>query len=166
MLIIVGERARLLTYRGDFSGAVELLETNLHLLGDLEDISLIAWFQFLLGGLYILQSKFDQAVVLLKKSLSIFQKIENDYFIAFTIIGFAGLANGRNDPKRAACLLGAAEIIFESIGSLLEEGSRRIHSAIVAQTKSMVDERSFSAAWADGKSLTINQVIEYALEMV
>jgi hypothetical protein len=61
-------------------------------------------------------------------------------------------------------LFGASEAIFESIGTYLEPGLQRILTSFVIQTQSMLDESAFEAAWAEGRALTFDEAVAYALE--
>jgi hypothetical protein len=130
---------------------------------NLEDLSTVAWFQFGLGTFQILHGEFEQSVKHLKKGLSLYYQINNIYFIGNCMIGLAGAANGRGQPLQAARFFGAREAIHESIGSKLDSGVQPIYASLVAQTRAMLDESAFGAAWADGRAMTLDEAVEYAM---
>ena len=79
-------------------------------------------------------------------------------------VTFAGVTNGRNNPVQVARLFGAGEAIRESIGASIDIGFRGIYDFLVAQTKSMLDEATFQATWAEGRAMPMDQAIEFAIE--
>jgi predicted ATPase/DNA-binding SARP family transcriptional activator len=159
----VSNGALALAYQSNFSGAIELLKEYLSLVQNLEDLSTVAWFQFGLGTFRILHGEFEQSVKHLKKGLSLYYQINNIYFIGNCMIGLAGAANGRGQPLQAARFFGAREAIHESIGSKLDSGVQPIYASLVAQTRAMLDESAFGAAWAEGRAMTLDEAVEYAM---
>jgi hypothetical protein len=77
---------------------------------------------------------------------------------------FAHIANGHKNFSRAARLLGARYAILESIGAVDNSNVQRLVENFTAQTKSMLDEEVFKAAWQKGQVMTLERAIEYALE--
>jgi non-specific serine/threonine protein kinase len=159
----VSNLALALAYQSNFSSAIELLKEYLSLVQNLEDLSTVAWFQFGLGTFQILHGEFEQSVKHLKKGLSLYCQINHIYFIGNCMIGLAGAANGRHQPLQAARFFGAREAIHESIGSKLDSGIQPIYASLVAQTRAMLDESAFEDAWAEGRAMTLNAAVEYAL---
>jgi predicted ATPase/DNA-binding SARP family transcriptional activator len=160
----VSDHVLVLTYQGNVSRAIELLEDHQRLVDTLDDLSLSAYFQFMLGGLKVLQGELEQATALLKNGLLLYHQINNVNFIGNCLVGFSGVANGYKKPIRAARLFGAREAIHESIGANLDPGFQRIYTLLVAQTCTMLDESDFASAWAEGRAMTMEQAIEYALD--
>jgi hypothetical protein len=80
------------------------------------------------------------------------------------MIGLASAANGHHQPLLAARFLGAREAIHESIGSKLDSGLQPIYQVLVAQTRAMLDESAFEAAWGEGRALTLDEAVDYALK--
>jgi predicted ATPase/DNA-binding SARP family transcriptional activator len=159
----VSNRALVLAYQSNFSGAIELLKDHLNLVENLEDVFTAAWYQFGLGSFQILHGEFEHGVKPLKKGLSLYCQIDNIYFIGNCMIGLAGAANGRHEPLQAARFFGAREAIHESVGSKLDSGLQPIYASLVAQTLAMLNESDFEAAWAEGRAMTLDQAVEYAL---
>jgi predicted ATPase/DNA-binding SARP family transcriptional activator len=160
----VSNRATVLAYQGNFSSAIDLLKDYLSLAESLEDIYVVAWYQLGLGSFQILQGEIEQGTKHLKKGLSLYCQIKNIFFIGTCMIGLAGAANGRHQPLEAAHLFGAREGIHESIGSKLDAGLQPIYESLVSQTRAMLDESAFEAAWAKGRAMTLDEAVEYALK--
>lgn len=162
LAVAVGNHALALTYQGNISGAIELLEQHLHLLDELDDLSTAAWFQFALGIFKALQGELEPATVHLKNSLHLYQQLSDVNFISYCLMGFATVASGYKKPIRAARLFGSSEALHESIGALLDPGSRPLYDSAVTQSRAMLDESAFASAWAEGRTMTMEQGIEYA----
>jgi len=152
-----------LTYQGNVARAIELFEGHLDLLVHLEDLR-SAGVQFALGGLKVLQGALEEATKLLKNSLLLYHQLNHGGPIGNCLIAFAGAANGYKKPMRAARLFGAREAIHESIGANLDAGSQSIYISLVAQTRSMLDESAFASAWAEGRAMTLDEAVAYALD--
>jgi tetratricopeptide (TPR) repeat protein len=78
--------------------------------------------------------------------------------------GLAGVAAAQEQPERAARLFGAAEALREVIGEPLAPAYRAAHERDVAAVRALLGDATFEAAWAEGRSMTLEQAIAYALE--
>jgi hypothetical protein len=59
-------------------------------------------------------------------------------------------------PERAVRLWGAAEALYDSIGKHTDYYDR-------AAARAQLDDATFAAAWAEGRAMTVEQAIAYAL---
>ena len=60
---------------------------------------------------------------------------------------------------------GAAEALFESIGSRIRSLARANYSQIVADLPKAIGEHQFATIWAEGRAMTIDQAIQYAFAL-
>jgi tetratricopeptide (TPR) repeat protein len=164
MIAAVGNLAQSQFYQGNLSSANDLLESNLILLDEIDDLYIVAYILFLLGGVKVLLGEFEQAHIHLRKAVLLYHKINNIFAAGLCFVGFAGAANGYKNPLRAARILGAREAIHESMGANFDPGVQRFHAAFVAQTRAMLDEVSFESAWVEGRAMSLDQAIEYAIQ--
>jgi predicted neutral ceramidase superfamily lipid hydrolase len=74
-------------------------------------------------------------------------------------------ARGQGQPKRAAWLFGAAEALRETSGASIPPVDRADYDRILAAVRAQLDEQTFAAAWAEGRAMTLEQAIAYALEV-
>jgi hypothetical protein len=79
------------------------------------------------------------------------------------IAGFAGVASGMGQPERAARLLGASEALNIAHGSIFEPADQAEYDRILEHVRAQLDESTFSAAFAIGKAMTLEQAIAHAL---
>jgi hypothetical protein len=76
---------------------------------------------------------------------------------------FAFIAAAQSQPVRAATLLGAAQALREQIKSDMTPMERREYTRVVDDLRAHSDEHAFSGAWAEGRGLTIEEAIQFAL---
>ena len=79
---------------------------------------------------------------------------------------FATLAAATGLPERAARLFGAVEAAREVRDFMLWRPHRSELERAVSATRAQFDELAFARAWADGRAMTPEQAIAYALEAV
>lgn len=65
---------------------------------------------------------------------------------------------------RAARLLGAADALRETIGQPLSPSERAGVDVDVATVRTALGDDAFTAAWAVGRAMSLEEVIAYALE--
>jgi predicted ATPase len=78
--------------------------------------------------------------------------------------GLACVAAARGETERAARLFGASEALHEAMGIPQESGERALQEPYLATARSQLDERSWQEVWAEGRAMTLDEAISYALE--
>ena len=78
--------------------------------------------------------------------------------------GFAELAAAQGQATRAARLWGAAEALREPADVERAPNLRADDDPHVAEVCSALGEEAFAAAWAEGRAMTLEQAVAYALE--
>jgi non-specific serine/threonine protein kinase len=77
----------------------------------------------------------------------------------------AGVAALQGEPARASRLWGASEVLREVLGlpltSLVRD--RYDYEGYLAAARAELDEAAFEAAWSEGRAMSPEQAIEYAL---
>jgi DNA-binding NarL/FixJ family response regulator len=74
------------------------------------------------------------------------------------------MAHARRDVACAARLFGATESLHERIGSPLSVTQRKDQAVVVPPVRAALGD-AFDAAWADGRSLTVDAAVALALEV-
>ena len=100
-----------------------------------------------------------RAAALFAECLVVAQEISDSRRIAECLEGFAELAVGGGRPKRAAWLLGAAQALRESNGSVVEAVDRAVYATSVAAARQALGDAAFAAAWAAGRATPLDQVL-------
>ena len=67
-------------------------------------------------------------------------------------------------PERAARLFAAADAIRQSIGFRRSPSDRLDHESAVTAVRSCLDGKAYTTVWAEGRAMTLEQAVAYALE--
>jgi ATP/maltotriose-dependent transcriptional regulator MalT len=97
------------------------------------------------------------------QSLAMSQATRRNSMIARCLAGLGGVALGQGQPERAARLLGAAYLLFETLSPFLSSADWAEYDQLLSKTRSQLDEPAFAAAWAEGRAQSLDQVIASAL---
>ncbi|MFQ5796796.1 MAG: BTAD domain-containing putative transcriptional regulator, partial [Candidatus Bipolaricaulia bacterium] len=161
-LIGLGHVAR---HQGDLGRVTELCKESLTLFRELEDKPGIADSLRELGVTAAVQSDYGRAVALFKEALALYREVGYKPGSTESLEGLAGVAGANGQPERAARLFGAAEALREAIGFPLPPSYRAdYYDRNVAAVRTKLGEEAFAMAWAEGRAMTLEQAIAYALK--
>lgn len=147
----------------DSNEMLPLLEESLPLAEEVRDRFLVAYVLFFLGLVAQSQGGYEQAQTRYIESLATFRELGVDKQLsANALIGFAELARVQRRPERAVRLLAAASTFRNSSFDLLPPNRGLQHDVPVLRAQ--LGEAAFATAWAEGKAMTADQAISYALE--
>lgn len=151
-------------------GAVELavarLEESLALCREMGNLRDTAMSLFCLGMIELAGGNIDRGAAQIQESARTTQELKDRLGGAYSLWGLGKAASMRARPVRAARLWGAAEAHREQMGvsfspfDLAASG----YEQDLAAVRSTLDESSFDAVWAEGRAMSFEQAIEYALE--
>jgi non-specific serine/threonine protein kinase len=116
-----------------------------------------------LGHLARVQGDYGRATGLLKESLGILAQLKDRRCTPLCVEGLACVASELGQVERAARLFGAAEALREAIGVTLLPAERADHDRAAASARAVAAEATFAAAWAEGRTMTLEQAAEYAV---
>jgi len=83
--------------------------------------------------------------------------------ISYALDGFAAIAVTRQKVEVAAQLAGAADRLRASINYKIEPAERRFREEYLSTAQSILTEADFSAAYAKGRQLDLDQALSLAL---
>ena len=83
---------------------------------------------------------------------------------AYPLEAFAVLAAAQDQMERAARLFGAVESLHASMQFEMSAKERAEHEQAIASARAALGEEVFAAVWAEGRMMTMEQAITYALE--
>lgn len=109
------------------------------------------------------QGDYDKADALMKASFKVRQELGLQFRIAE---GFAGMAlpvAWMRNPLRAARLLGASEALFEALGITLQPPNQMEIDKGISAVRQQLDEVTFDRAWQEGRDMSLDEAIAYAL---
>ena len=101
-----------------------------------------------------------------EKSLLLNQELGNLLFIAMNLEGFASALLLSPQPDRAAAtrLWGAASILREPFGAPRLAHELAAYERELVNARTLLGEDAFVAAWEEGRAMTWQQAVAYALE--
>jgi len=78
-------------------------------------------------------------------------------------VGMAEIACAEIRYERAACLFGAGDVLREALGLRRSPRMQIRYDETLAATRAGLGAATFAAAWAEGRAMTLEQAVEYAL---
>jgi predicted ATPase/DNA-binding XRE family transcriptional regulator len=114
-----------------------------------------------LGLVKLAQGDENHAGEMFAESLELLKSFEDGYWLAKCLEGISGLS--ALSPETATRLLGCAETLYEEMDFVIPPSERPRHDALVEKARTQLDEEKFNTLWADGKAMTYEQAIAYAL---
>jgi non-specific serine/threonine protein kinase len=144
--------------RGDYAKAFSYHAEAAKLVRHIEDKPFVLTILWELGTSSLFVENFEQGYQCYLESIS----SSKERILAYDLEGFAGLAAFQKHPERAAGLLGAAEALRETQDTPRMKFDQ-YYEQFVAMTRAQLDEPAFNAAWAEGRAMTLEQALAYAL---
>src|SRR5262249_12334285 len=121
-----------------------------------------------LGRVAHMQGDDVRAWPLLVESLSLFHQHDWIYAIGCCLDSLAGVACTQGQPARAARLFGAGhaqrQVSHDNLMRAWPIGARSDYERDIAAARAQLDEGIFTQAWAEGRAMTLEQAVAYALE--
>lgn len=117
-----------------------------------------------LGNVMKSQSDYETARILYTDCLTLLQEMGNKRNIAYALEAVAFLANMQRQSEPAARLMGAAQTLRAAIGSPLPTAEQDEYDRNLAAARTTLGEQAFTTAWEQGRAMTFEQAIEYALQ--
>jgi predicted ATPase/DNA-binding SARP family transcriptional activator len=84
--------------------------------------------------------------------------------VAQHLEGFAVLAVAQKHLERAARLFSRSQVLHAPFRFEMSAKERAEHDEAIATARSVLGEDAFSAAWEEGKKMTLDEAIRYAIE--
>jgi predicted ATPase len=148
--------------RGEYERALELFEESLEIGRERQDQDSLARAFMNLGLTTLMLGDGQRARALLRDGLSAAREIGS---VEGFIQGFVGLAAvyAREDPARAARLLGRADLLLEEAASSLQQFEGRVRDETEAELRARLGEDAYAAAYAEGRALALEDALALAL---
>ncbi|MBX3066031.1 MAG: tetratricopeptide repeat protein [Anaerolineae bacterium] len=111
------------------------------------------------------QGDHDRAIELGYKGLALAIEMNNRLELADSLAVLAGALSTSGQPRQAARLYGAWQGTMEKLEALTQPADKPEHDRNIASIRAQLDEATFSAAWEEGRALTLEQAASAALEL-
>jgi predicted ATPase/DNA-binding CsgD family transcriptional regulator len=146
-------------YQGNYIAELTSMEESLAImreLGDRRSSARLLWF---LGHAAFVQDDYAKARTFYEEALAILQELGIKWFIASCLDGLAEVAVAQGQPAWAAHLLSAAALLREALGVSPPPYNLANYERAVDTTRAQLGEERFAAAWAEGREMTLEQVL-------
>ena len=98
------------------------------------------------------------------EALAVFRKMGDQRGMAECLTGLACVLGARGEAEQAARLFAGAEAAFEAQGTSPAPHNRADSDRLLAAVRASIDEAIFAAAWEEGRSMSLEQAIAFAME--
>jgi predicted ATPase/Tfp pilus assembly protein PilF len=150
--------------RGDFVRARALCEEATLLTREVGDKQGLAWALRQLGDVAYSEGDYDGATTYISESLKLRWELRDPHGSAWSLEGLADIARLRGQVERAVRLWGQAEALREHVGVPLARHERELRDGHVASARTYLGAERFEQAWGEGVRMSLEEVVEYALE--
>ena len=151
----------------DYERSVALGTEGLAIYRELGDKRGIAMCHIGVGLTELASGNHERAALQFEEALRLLRSVGEKLGIAYALLGLAGADAARGEPGRAARLWGAAEALREAIGvdslSHWDLYGYDYEGRVSAARSMLGDEGAWERAWAEGRAMTPDQAVEYAL---
>lgn len=151
-----------LNHQGDFAEARNCLTESLALfreLGDAYGVSLVLT-NLTNTAEYLEDHVWAEALA--REGLALCMELGDKIGLALYFSSFAVIAFRQSHPVRAARLLAVEEALRSTLGAPLPVSERTDHQEFIVKVRTTLGEEAFSAAWAEGHAMTVEQALYYA----
>ena len=150
--------------RGDHAGGRELYRQSLAKFRQIDDPWGVAAVLRDLGDLACGDGDPAGACSFYEEALSIFHKIGHRRGMALLLQRLAHCAVENAHPDRALTLAGAAAVLREKLGISLSPLERQELDRTLANARETLPAIDQDKAWSEGRAMSIDRLVEYALE--
>ncbi len=149
--------------RGEYTRAGNLLQESLTLnqrVGEKWGFAIVLGN---LGWVALRQRDFTGTRKLLGQSLAVRMETGDQGGIAWCLEKLAEASSLQSRFRPAAIIFGAAAALRDPLGSVIDVVDRPNYERMISDLRTELGEDAFAAAWAEGKSMQLELVIDHAL---
>jgi predicted ATPase/class 3 adenylate cyclase len=123
------------------------------------DLESKAWALAHLARVVAFEGDYARARALYEQCLAIVKQVSNKRWTPFYLEGLAAVVAAQGELPRAARLWGTAEALREGMGTPIPPAYRADYKRSVTSARTQLGEQAFAAAWVEGRSMTLDQVL-------
>ncbi|HLO15147.1 MAG TPA: adenylate/guanylate cyclase domain-containing protein [Anaerolineales bacterium] len=150
--------------QGNYDTAKQLFEDGLEIFRRLQNKYFQTALRSELGHVARHSGDIHQAKKIYYETLREWKDLGNRAAIAHQLECFAFLAIADEEPQRAIKLFGAAQALRERVQASMTEPERLEYNQAMPRLHSMLAETEFTFLWTEGRAMTMEQAIGFALE--
>ena len=162
--IMLGYIGRIAALQGDVELVSGALEESIATLLELGDKTTAVFTLNTLAMSALLDKNPFRAIGLLTYGLKLSEEVGSRGNAVYCLEGLAAVAADQGKYERAARLWGASEALREALRAPMAPNDRAFCEPFIEAARTHTDHAVFTAAWAEGRKLSLDQAVEYALE--
>lgn len=151
-------------HTGEYDRAEIFHRESLELKRELADTRGIALSLGNLGDVARYRGKYASAATLYQESLALHRDNGDKRNIAHCLEALAEVACAQSNAAHAVFLCAAAATLREKIGAPLPRANQADYERTLDEARRQLREQNFAEQWSRGKTLSLNESIEHALE--
>jgi predicted ATPase/DNA-binding CsgD family transcriptional regulator len=155
----LGLSAEIALSQGDLAAAHQFSEEVVTLYRELGNKGGMAFQLSVLAGVEARLGNYDKARHRYEELLPLVREVDDKGFTTLILERWAGIVMAQGEGAWAARLLGAAESLRQSSGIPLSPADRIVYEPAVAAARKHLGEQAFNAAWDQGRTMTLDQVL-------
>jgi predicted ATPase/transcriptional regulator with XRE-family HTH domain len=109
-------------------------------------------------------AQYQTAEIYSKQALRIYREMGNEYGMVTNLAILAGPTAALSASQRAARLLGASQALLEKYGVQHQPSDEPEIQRYVAAVQSLLNAQDIQAAWQAGSAMTLQEIVDYALD--
>jgi predicted ATPase/DNA-binding SARP family transcriptional activator len=155
--------AEVQTAMGNLGAAFQLSVESMTLFRQVENNYGLAFALQAQGDLLGIQGDCVEAQKRLAEALLLFRNLGTVQGITVTLVGFAALAMRQQAWGQATRLLGAVSALLDGGEAVLKPPMQARYQRSLISVRSSLPETAFAAAWAQGRSMSLEKAISFTL---
>jgi tetratricopeptide (TPR) repeat protein len=153
----------LLVRQGQFQKAREELNSAMQTMQEIGSTRHIANIKSVLAHVLRREGNYIEAIPAYQETIKEWKRMGQRSAVAHQLECLAFIAKAMEQPDQAARLLGAAEGLRQKIEIDMTPSEREEYEKEVADLKANMDEKVFDSLWKEGRSMTMDEAIDLAL---
>ncbi|HET9591207.1 MAG TPA: tetratricopeptide repeat protein [Anaerolineales bacterium] len=150
--------------QGDYARATQLMEESLEVRRQLGNKWGIGVSLGMLGWVAMRERDWERAIKQLGESLKVRQQIGDKGGSAWCLERLAGVAMAQGQAEKAVRLFGTAAALRSSIGSVIDPVDQARYKKNLNSLRKKLGKERYAAIWNEGRAMTMEQAIAYALQ--
>ena len=145
--------------QGDDTRACAVANESLALAREVGERQRVADVLHALGLFAYTQGDYAAARTFYEESLIISRTVGEKWVAALCLVGLGAVVAAEGEPARAACLWGAAETLRTELGAFIPHAEQVPYESSMSTVRAQLSEDIFSSAWAEGRTMSLEQIL-------
>jgi predicted ATPase/class 3 adenylate cyclase/tetratricopeptide (TPR) repeat protein len=154
----------MLTLQKQFAKAREKYEIAMQTMHEIKSTRNIIMIKSDLAHILRQEGNYIEALPAYHETIKEWQRMGHRSAVAHQLECLAFIAKAMEQPDKAARLLGAAEALRQKINMDMTPPERAEYEKEVADLKANMEEKEFTRLWTEGRFMTMDEAIAFALE--